>query len=172
LGTAFLFISRIGDWSAVWLAICIAVLWVGRGDEKSHRVVVLTLVALLVTEAIVGALKVIVARPRPADLLPQVETLRIAVGGFSFPSAHAARAFAAASVLGSYFAGGRWTLWIVAALIAVSRVALGVHYPLDVIVGALLGAGVGWLLLRVGAAWDWRRGGGRIEETQDVPRDR
>lgn len=152
-GTIFGVISRMGDWAAVWLALCAAVLWVGHGDEEGHRTIVLTLAALLASEVVVVVLKVIVARPRPADVIPQLETLRLAAGGFSFPSAHATRSFAAAGVLSSYFRRGRWSLWLLAALIALSRVVVGVHYPLDVVFGALLGMAIAWLLLRAGASW-------------------
>ncbi|RJQ51291.1 MAG: phosphatase PAP2 family protein, partial [Actinobacteria bacterium] len=101
-GAVFVVVSHLGDWAAVWLAICAAVLWVGRGDERSHRTIVLTLAALLASEAAVAALKVAVARPRPAEVIPQLQALRIVADGFSFPSAHAARSFAAAGVLASH----------------------------------------------------------------------
>jgi len=61
------------------------------------------------------------------------------------PSGHATSAFAAAACL--YCADRRyaWALFTLAAIIALSRVFVGVHYPADILVGAALGAGVGTL---------------------------
>ena len=73
-------------------------------------------------------------------------------GKFGFPSSHAANAFAVAMllwmVIGRQF---RWTLitFAVAGFIGYTRIYLGVHYPGDVIVGALLGTGIGWCCWRL-----------------------
>jgi undecaprenyl-diphosphatase len=56
------------------------------------------------------------------------------------PSSHAANAFGQAILFGLLYRSVRWPLLALAALIAVSRVFVGVHYPADVLVGALLGA--------------------------------
>jgi undecaprenyl-diphosphatase len=77
-------------------------------------------------------------------------------GGYSFTSSHAANHFAAAVFLiGVFGLSGRWqqkALLGWAAAIAVSQVYVGVHYPLDVTCGALLGVAIGWWTLRT-----WRR---------------
>ncbi len=73
-------------------------------------------------------------------------------GKFGFPSSHAANAFAVAMMLwlliGRQF---RWTMltFAVAALVGYTRIYLGVHYPGDVMVGALLGTGIGWCCWRM-----------------------
>jgi undecaprenyl-diphosphatase len=71
----------------------------------------------------------------------------------SFPSDHAAVAFAIAVAV--LFVSRRVGLLFLtaAAAIAASRVALGVHYPSDVIAGALVGAGSAWFVARTGALW-------------------
>jgi undecaprenyl-diphosphatase len=79
-------------------------------------------------------------RSRPYQVNPLVSAGAAALDRFSFPSGHTLHAMAFSVVAGSYYPG----LWIVLApftlLTAVSRVALGLHYPSDVIAGGALGA--------------------------------
>lgn len=74
--------------------------------------------------------------------------LRIECGsGFSFTSSHAANHFALATFLIlSIFNRHKWPFLIWASLISISQVYVGVHYPFDIIVGALLGIFIGWLM--------------------------
>jgi len=74
----------------------------------------------------------------------------------SFPSGHAANAFAGASVLARRLRAQRVLWWSLALLIAYSRVYLGVHYPLDVIGGALPGFVCGTIAGRVVGATRFR----------------
>jgi len=69
-----------------------------------------------------------------------------------FPSGHAITAFAAAVVLGALWPRARMPLFVLAALIALSRVVLGSHYPSDAIAGAILGALMAGLIVRAFAA--------------------
>ena len=66
-------------------------------------------------------------------------------GGFSFPSGHTGASFAAASAL--FFSRNKFGVFafVVAALIGFSRLYLYVHYPSDVLAGALIGIMLGWL---------------------------
>jgi membrane-associated phospholipid phosphatase len=66
--------------------------------------------------------------------------------GHSFPSGHATTAFAGATMLAAYLPRYRVPLFALAALIALSRVYNGVHYPTDVVVGAALGVAIALLL--------------------------
>lgn len=66
--------------------------------------------------------------------------------GSSFPSNHAANCFAVAGVLAWYFRKSRKYFYSFAALVALSRVTLGVHFPSDVLAGAILGIFVAWLI--------------------------
>jgi undecaprenyl-diphosphatase len=68
------------------------------------------------------------------------------------PSAHAANAFAQAILFGIQYRKVRWPLLTIAFLVAISRVFVGVHYPGDILVGAIIGGLVGylvWLLYRL-----------------------
>lgn len=111
------------------------------------------LTAFLITVTLSDALayrviKAIVHRPRPFEN-PEVSAWLRHVGdahGWSFPSSHAANCFAAAGVLTWYFASGRNLFYIFALLVALSRIFLGVHYPSDVVGGAVLGILVGFFV--------------------------
>ena len=91
----------------------------------------MSLVALFTTDAI----KALSSRDRP-----DVDTLVGRPHSSSFPSAHAATSFACATVLAAFEPRLRVPLYVLATLIALSRTYVGVHFPLDVIAGAALGA--------------------------------
>ncbi len=119
-------------WRRGAAAIGAALLAVGVGDGLGHYI-----------------LKPFFARPRPCITLPEITSLVGCVDSFSFPSNHAINSMAAAVALGMFFPILRWPLVGVALLIAVTRVAVGVHYVTDVTVGALIGAALGWGIARL-----------------------
>jgi len=139
-------LSVIATGGAVWLAI--GVLQAARRRLPLPRLWQLVLAVVTALIASDGIVKPLVHRPRPFVVQPGlVRILGNPPGGSSFPSAHAAAAFAAAWVLSELFPAGRAAFWTLAALIAISRVYVGAHYPLDVMAGALLGVAVGWFVL-------------------------
>lgn len=117
------------------------------GGSKSKQIAILGLAALILGNAVVYVLKYVVAEPRPFLVLGNVHQLVPESEVYSFPSGHSASSFAVATVLGlKYslnFKNKRfrliYPLIAFAALIGFSRVYIGVHYPLDVVFGALIG---------------------------------
>ncbi len=134
-------VSRICDHGEVWivLAVCLAL----RRQTRRQGVAVGSALALdLVSCNMI--LKPLVGRLRPFVVNPAVELLTAAPLDASFPSGHTAASFAAAAAL--RYSGSR--LWkpalALACVIAFSRLYLYVHWPSDVLGGALLGWGCGW----------------------------
>ncbi len=118
-------------------------LW--RGDKKARWYVLVSLVVLLATDQLASnLLKGIFARPRPCHVLFAVHLLVNCGAGYSMPSSHAANVFGQAVLFSLLFRQLRWYLFSFAALVALSRVFVGVHYPSDILVGAILGAIIGY----------------------------
>jgi undecaprenyl-diphosphatase len=142
--TFFVWLSRIGSNGLVWILISIvaAIVW------RRYALFGMTLLTVLVADVSNFVLKNIVDRPRPSDRYAEPEPLLHPPTSHSFPSGHAATSFAAATVIGASIPRLRIPLYVLAALIAWSRVYVGVHYPLDVIAGAIWGLLVGLVLVR------------------------
>jgi membrane-associated phospholipid phosphatase len=107
-------------------------------------------------ETLTVVIKHLTERSRPPLADPGVQALIGIPDSTSFPSGHAATAFAAATAVAVLHPRLRVPLFALAATVALSRVYLGVHFWSDVLVGSLLGVAVGWLTVlvvrRVGSA--------------------
>lgn len=84
-----------------------------------------------------------VQRARPGDNTEISAVVRSPYGGYSFFSNHAANMFAFAVFVSAFFVSLRWPLIFVAALVGYSRIYNGVHFPSDVLFGALFGITLG-----------------------------
>jgi len=85
-------------------------------------------------------LKSIISRPRPFELLQSVTQHDLLATGFGYPSGHTAIAVSLTVILYQVFPKQyRWILIALAVLVGLSRMSLGVHAPLDVVGGALIG---------------------------------
>jgi undecaprenyl-diphosphatase len=129
----------------VWLAIALALALVYRRPQVFLLVAASALVASLVTTA----LKYATGRERPPSIVLDPEPLMEVPTTSSFPSGHAISSFACAYVLARVAPQFAVPSFVLAALIAVSRVYVGVHYPLDVVAGAIVGVLVATALLKL-----------------------
>lgn len=120
-----------------------------EGIRHAWRTVIVAVVAVLVADFLASSLlKPWLHRPRPPFTLPDVRLLVQVGPSFSFPSSHAVNTAAVATALSRAY--GWWALPALAfaAVVAYSRVYVGVHYPVDVLAGAALGVGVAELAWR------------------------
>ena len=126
-----------------------------RARLRQH--VVPLVVAVAVTGVLVNLAKLLFARPRPALWAAGLDLPIHAPFGVpsdkSFPSGHAQTSFGAAVYLSLLYPKGAPIFLTLAALVGLSRIALGVHFPSDVVVGALVGAAGSWAAFR----WAKRR---------------
>jgi undecaprenyl-diphosphatase len=107
------------------------------------------LLAVGVAAGLTSVFKETFDRVRPALADPGIVALVPTPESASFPSGHAATAFAAAITAGAFYPRLRWPLIGLAVLVGLSRIYLGVHYVLDVLAGAALGVAVGLLVVLV-----------------------
>ncbi|MFH1852631.1 MAG: phosphatase PAP2 family protein [Candidatus Neomarinimicrobiota bacterium] len=149
----------------VWLLLIV------KGGRRGRIAAVVLLVAVGLTDIIAAqVIKPLVGRLRPSHSMPDLINLLVRRGGkYGFVSNHAANMFAAATVLGYFYERWRKGLFMLAAVVAFSRVYVGVHYPGDVLAGAAFGYLVAWIILtgwvlikmrelKRGRTWVWYAG--------------
>jgi undecaprenyl-diphosphatase len=131
-------------------------------DLRSRRVFPLVALAaalsFFVASGLNAVLKALVDRSRPPDAIG-FEALVGVPGSPSFPSGHAMTAFAVAAAVALLAPRLRWPVLGLAAVIAFSRVYLGVHFWFDVLVGAALGLAIGLSLAWSLRSWRARHAG-------------
>lgn len=134
--TLLALVSWLAD-GIVWVAVLVALPWVGgaSGIPCAERMVCLGLIDLAVYKIV----KRHFARPRPFVSCPGIRAFARSLDEHSFPSGHTMHAVAFAVLLSAYYPAIEWIVWPFASLVALSRVVLGLHFPSDVVVGAVLG---------------------------------
>ena len=136
LNDLFSFFSYIGNGGLVWIIIGL-ILMVFRRTRKAGFILLLSIgITALINNFV---LKIIIDRARPFITDDSIKTIITRPGGASFPSGHASSSFAAAAILLKYFRKKGLFGLATAVLIAFSRIYFCVHYPSDIIVGAVEG---------------------------------
>lgn len=143
LNAIMIFITTLGDGGAIWIFSTLLLLIF----KKTRKIGVMSAVALLSSLLINNYLiKNLVARPRPFVTFPELRILIPTPSEFSFPSGHTSGSFAAAAVFYCHLPKKLGVLAILlAGLIGLSRLYVGVHYPTDVLAGALTGVLLSYL---------------------------
>ena len=146
----FRFASNSEVYVALGLPVGLAVTGLVNDDRDLIRNAAVILAGEAVASGITLALKYSVGRDRPFDTWPDI-VRKSPAGSPSFPSGHTSNAFATATSLS--LAYPKWYVitpsYLWAGTVAYSRMHLGVHYPSDVLAGALIGAGSAYLTHKV-----------------------
>jgi len=138
LDAFFSFFSLLGLTMIIWM-ILFFIFWQNERKDKTHHHFFLAFVASFgITSVLVNiVIKNIAHRTRPWIEQGLLETF--CPSDFSFPSGHAAGAFAGAVIFSYFDKKHQWLYYGIALLISFSRIYLGCHYLLDVVFGALIG---------------------------------
>lgn len=121
-----------------------------RGLKKGLIIFVFALLSVSISDGVGNwAFKKTVQRPRPANTQGLDVQVRAPFGGYSFVSNHSTNMFSFASFTAVIFPPAAVPLYTLATVVAYSRVYNGVHFPTDVICGALLGMIFGILFARL-----------------------
>ncbi len=141
-------ITQLGDAGIFWIALTLVLLFF-RKTRKAGYYSAVALICMLVVNNMI--LKTLVDRTRPYDAVNGLIPLVPRLFDSSFPSGHSAASFAAATALYRK-TPKRYGVpcLVLAALIAFSRLYVGVHYPTDVLAGTLVGITLGYMAIPLG----------------------
>ncbi len=130
-------ITRLGDNGTIWIALAVLLMVL----PKNRKAGVASAISLLLTLLVVNVgIKNIVARVRPYEAIEGLTRLVPPESSFSFPSGHAAHAFAVGVVVLIMLPKKAGIpLFSLSVLVSLSRMYVGVHYPTDVVCGAIIG---------------------------------
>ncbi|MBQ5841382.1 MAG: phosphatase PAP2 family protein [Clostridia bacterium] len=142
LDTVMPLISALADGGIMWILLAVGLLCFARTRRAGLSMGIALLLGVIIGNLV---LKNLVGRVRPYDVDPSVMLLVDRLTDFAFPSGHTLASFGAATALTVRYRRAGAAALVLAGLIAFSRLYLFVHYPTDVLAGALLGVGFGFL---------------------------
>lgn len=146
LDTVMPVITSLANIGFVWILICLVCLTV----KKARKCGIAGLFALAMNFLVSNLfLKNLIARKRPFSFNKAVKLLINAPADFSFPSGHTSASFAAATVIYAFNRKCGISAYVLACLIAFSRLYLYVHYPSDVAGGAVIGTLCGVITIKL-----------------------
>ncbi|MPN20151.1 hypothetical protein SDC9_167528 [bioreactor metagenome] len=146
------FITSLADSGWIWIITAVLLLYF----NKTRHIGIAMMVAIILEVVICNLfLKPVIARPRPFVNMSDINLLIEWPKDYSFPSGHAAVSFAGAVTLIRYKSKLALPAMILAVLISFSRMYLYVHYPSDILVGAVIGSACA--ILSVNSVKKWYR---------------
>lgn len=134
-------ITTLGEGGIFWILLCVVFLI----PKKTRKIGIIMALALIINALLVNVwLKNMIARVRPYDAYNDIIRLIAIQKDYSFPSGHTSASFACSCALWlaleKPYKKYTCITWVIACLIAFSRLYLGVHYPSDIIGGAIVGS--------------------------------
>ena len=136
LNPIMVFVTYLGEAGALWIIIALYLIISKKNSPMGVDILVSVVLCFCINDLII---KNIFMRPRPFLTVPGLESIVRITFSSSFPSGHACAGFAASYAITKDSGGKLAWVYVVAALIAISRVYVGVHYTTDIIFGALIG---------------------------------
>ena len=135
------------NWTIPILILIIFLLFFNKG--KGKIVLAIIIISLSINDYFCASiLKPYFARLRPSHEFLEYINLLVPKGGkWSLPSNHASNIFALATIIGYFYSKTKFSMYFLAILVCLSRVYVGVHYPFDVITGALIGYSISWIII-------------------------
>ena len=138
-------VTKLGDGGMIWIAITLILIIACIKNARLRRVALSCALALVLSGLFCNLiLKPMVMRTRPYDLI-EIELLVERLSDYSFPSGHTSAAFAFASALWFNNKKFGWLAIAAAAVMALTRLYLCVHFPTDVLAGVVLGFVCGFI---------------------------
>ena len=140
----FTFITEINHWYIAYVILWFIAFF--KGGRTGKIAAVGSIILITASDQLSSSLlKNLFARIRPCNALTNVNILVVCTGSYSFPSSHAVNNFAIALFFSRLFPKLKWILYTTAFLVAFSRPYVGVHYPSDIIAGAIIGLFIGYI---------------------------
>ena len=143
------FYTCMGNGGAVWIVICLILVSI----KKTRKIGIYSILSLIFSLIITNlGLKLIFERSRPYEVMNDISPLIVSSDPNSFPSGHTSAAFSV-GVLWSTVSKKYWVKIIAllqAVLMGLSRMYVGIHYPSDVLAGALVGVLCSVLSIKLG----------------------
>ncbi len=146
VGRFFALVSRLGDGLFWYSLMAMLPLLFGLEALRASLHMLLTGLVCLVVYKL---LKQSTSRPRPFLASSAIFRTVPPLDQYSFPSGHTLHAVAFSVVVLAWYPQLFWLVVPFTALVAASRLVLGLHYPSDVLAGAAIGGGIAWLALQI-----------------------